>query len=247
MQVEIDALRKRYGAHFALSIPALRIERGEVFGLVGNNGAGKTTLLRLLLDLIEADEGRVLLGGRPAAGQLDWKRHTGAYLDEAFLLDFLTPDEFFVFTGLTYKRTRAEIERALAPYHPFLARGVLDVPDRYIRDLSMGNRKKVGIVAALFTNPDLVVLDEPFANLDPGSQIWLENHLRWINTARGATVVVSSHDLGPLLDVCNRIAVLDEGRIVRDMHPTEDTLEDLHAFFAARLEARSSPPPLPEG
>ena len=247
MQVEIEGLLKRYGAQFALSIPALRIEKGEVFGLVGNNGAGKTTLLRLLLDLLQADEGRVLFDGRPAAGRLDWKMHTGAYLDDAFLLDFLTPNEFFLFTGLTYQRTRAEIEHALVPYHPFLARGVLDVPDRYIRDLSTGNRKKVGLVAALFMDPGFVVLDEPFANLDPGSQIWLENQLRWISTAHGATILVSSHDLGHVLAVCNRIAVLDEGQIVRDTRPAEDTLEDLHAFFAARFEARSGalPPPLP--
>ncbi len=232
MTVEIRDLVKRYGEHFALHVAALRLDAGEALGLVGNNGAGKTTFLRLLLDLIRADGGHALVGGHHVALDAAWKAHVGSYLDEAFLIDFLRPEEFFGFVGRVYQMPPAQIEAAVSAFENFLPDEALSRTQPLIRDLSMGNKKKVGLVAALMIRPRLLVLDEPFANLDPGSQIRLKNILRRLRHEHGTTMLISSHDLGHVTDVCERIAILDEGRIVRDMKTSEATLRELEVYFA---------------
>ncbi len=231
MRVDAKNLVKRYGGHFELRIPALRIRPGQSFGLVGNNGAGKTTFLRLLLDLVAADEGRIELNEIGVAGRDDWKRHVGSYIDESFLLDFLTADEYFEFVGTTYGMSRSAVRTAIAPFRSFFTEQVLDERTRYIRDLSVGNRKKVGLVAAMFVCPELLVLDEPFANLDPGSQLRLLSMLGDLGEAYGTTMVISSHDLDYVTHVCGRVAVLESGRILRDTETSEATLPDLRRYF----------------
>ncbi|NBC17020.1 MAG: ATP-binding cassette domain-containing protein [Bacteroidetes bacterium] len=233
MTVTIDALTKVYGAHFRLEVPSLRIDAGETFGLVGNNGAGKTTVLRLLLDLIAADAGTVRMGDTPVHAAFDWKQRVSSYLDDGFLIDFLMPVEFFQFVGAQYGLDAATVPALLTPYESFLPQEAFSAHPPLIRDLSMGNKKKVGIVAALLPKPDVLVLDEPFANLDPGSQIRLKDHLRTLNRETGTTLILSSHDLAHVTDVCQRIAVLEDGRIVRDLQTSEATLDELHRFFAS--------------
>ena len=233
--IEVENLVKRYGSAFALHIPFLRIEEGASLGLVGNNGAGKTTFLRLVLDLIRADAGQVRIDGQNVANRVDWKAHTGAYLDEAFLLDFLTADEFFDFVGSIYGLSKREVQAALDPYRAFFTDRVLGESAKYIRDLSKGNAKKVGLVAALFIQPRLLILDEPFANLDPGSQIQLKIMLRQMNEIYGTTMIVSSHDLVHVTEVCRRVTLLDEGQFVRDETTSEATREELELYFATRM------------
>lgn len=232
MNVKVFHLVKRYGQHFALHVPELRIASGEAIGLVGNNGAGKTTFLRLLLDLIRADDGQVLVDGQNVSREAGWKADVGSYLDESFLLDFLTPDEFFSFIGSVYEMSSAQIDAALERYRPFLPEQLLIHAQPYIRDLSMGNKKKIGLVAAMFIEPRLLILDEPFANLDPGSQIRLKNLLQSLRQEHGTTMLISSHDLGHLTDFCERITLLDDGQIVRDMTTSEATLQELELYFA---------------
>lgn len=244
MRVEIDQLVKRYGAHFELNVPSLEIEEGALFGLVGNNGAGKTTFLRLLLDLVYADEGLVRVGGREIAGRDDWKVDVGSYLDESFLLDFLTADEYLDFVGATYGMTREDVQAALDPYRPLFTDQVLGSRTRYIRDFSLGNRKKVGIVAAMVMRPRLLILDEPFANLDPGSQRRLLKMIRDLNQEAGTTAIISSHDIGHVVEICDRIAVLEEGRIVRDLRTSEETLPELKSYFDRE---RVAPGPMETG
>lgn len=235
MTVEVQDLGKSYGSTFSLKIPSLRIERGESFGLVGNNGAGKTTFLRLVLDLLQADQGRIAVDGQDVAKSTSWKGYTGSYLDEGFLLDFLTPSEFFEFVGSVYNLPQGRLEEAIAPYRSFFPNGTLAPDARYIRDLSKGNAKKVGIVAALFVQPRLLILDEPFANLDPGSQIQLKVMLSQMNMLHDTTMIISSHDLIHVTEICNRIAVLEDGRIVRDQSTSEATLQELELYFASRM------------
>ncbi|HET6567169.1 MAG TPA: ABC transporter ATP-binding protein [Rhodothermales bacterium] len=234
MTVEVRDLIKRQGDRFRLEVPDLRVGSGEAFGLVGNNGAGKTTLMRLMLDLAQPDRGVVRIGGENVARSTDWKRHTGSFLDPSFLLDFLTPDEFFDFVGSTYGLSKAEIRERLEPYRLFFTDPIFGRNKKYIRDLSLGNAKKVGIVAALLVQPGLLVLDEPFANLDPGSQIRLKALLRGINETHGTTLFISSHDLVHVTEVCDRIAILDDGQIVRDMRTSPATLRELERYFRER-------------
>ncbi len=233
MNVKVFHLVKRYGQHFALHVPELRIATGEALGLVGNNGAGKTTFLRLTLDLIRPDDGHVLVDGQNVAQETGWKAHVGSYLDESFLLDFLTPDEYFNFIGGVYEMSATQIKAALARYRTFLPEQALSRTQPFIRDLSMGNKKKVGLVAAMFTEPRLLVLDEPFANLDPGSQIRLKTLLRGLRQEHGTTMLISSHDLGHVTDFCERITLLDDGQIARDMTTSDATLRELKHYFSA--------------
>ncbi len=233
MNVKVFHLVKRYGQHFALHVSELRIATGEALGLVGNNGAGKTTFLRLVLDLIRPDDGHVLVDGQNVAKETAWKAHVGSYLDESFLLDFLTPDEYFNFVGGVYEMSAAQIEAALARYRTFLPEQAFSRIQPYIRDLSMGNKKKVGLVAAMFTEPRLLVLDEPFANLDPGSQIRLKTLLRGLRQEHGTTMLISNHDLGHVTDFCERITLLDDGQIARDMTTSDATLRELKHYFSA--------------
>ena len=222
-------LSKRYGTAEALHLDALAVAPGERVGLVGNNGAGKTTLLRLALDLIQPTTGRVEIDGIRVGGpDLEWKRRVGAFLDAGFLVDFLRPHEYLRLVGGAYGLSGAEVDARLDRYRPFLG-SALD-GGRLVRDLSLGNAGKVGIVSALLPAAGLVVLDEPFANLDPGARIALERLLR--DGVDGATVLVSSHDLDHVVGVCTRVLVLAEGRLVSDTPSTPDTLAQLRAFFA---------------
>ena len=223
------ALSKRYGTADALRLDGLSIAPGERVGLVGNNGAGKTTFLRLALDLIEPTTGAVALDGVRVGGpDLGWKHRVGAYLDAGFLVDFLRPQEYFRLVGGAYGMEAAEIDARVERFRPFL--GAALEGGRLIRDLSLGNAGKVGIVGALLPGTGLVVLDEPFANLDPGARIALERMLR--DDTGGATVLVSSHDLDHVVGVCTRVLVLADGRLVRDTPATPDTRAELRAFFA---------------
>ncbi len=237
MKLTTDGLTKCYG-EFELSIPDLTIEPGTTLGLVGNNGAGKTTFLRLVLDLIRADAGHVQLGGDDVAGTFDWKTRTGSYLGPSFLIDFLTPDEYWHFVGQTYDLSEATVNERLSAFHDFYVDEPIGETTKYIRDLSTGNKNKAGLVAALLPQPDLLVFDEPFASLDPRSQIQLKELLQ---ARRGdATMLVSSHDLGHVTDVSDRIAILEGGEIVRDEPTDPDTLEDLTGYFAEAIRPKET-------
>jgi ABC-2 type transport system ATP-binding protein len=231
MTVEVSQLLKRYGTKVAVNIPSWRIEAGEMVGLVGSNGAGKTTLLRLILDLLKADTGEVRIAGQPVAQDIGWKARTGSFLDESFLIDYLTADEFFDFVGSIYGLSKPDLQQALEPYRAFYPDEVLGQTTKFIRELSKGNGKKIGIIAAMFINPALLLLDEPFANLDPPSQIRLMHLLKALNARCGTTMIISSHDLIHVTGLCQRITLVDQGRIVRDTQTSETTLRELEAYF----------------
>ncbi|MFH0991563.1 MAG: ABC transporter ATP-binding protein [bacterium] len=214
-----------------MNLPDLNISKGESFGLVGNNGAGKTTFFSLILDLIEATEGLVTSKEENVKQSEHWKRYTGSYLDERFLIDFLTPEEYFDFVRKLYGVTVSEYNEFLERFEDFFQGEILE-KKKYIRDLSKGNQKKVGIAAALMSKPEVLVLDEPFPHLDPSSVIRLKKILKEYHTNHQATVLISSHDLNHVTEVCERIAILERGSIIHDLKTDESTLEKLHNYFA---------------
>ena len=232
MRVEVQQLVKRFGDSFSLDIPTLSIEAGQTFGLVGNNGAGKTTFLRILLDLLLPDTGIIKINNWDTSRNDTWKSHVGSYLDSSFLIDYLTPLEFHSFVGSVYGFNKDQTLQNLSPYQNFLPPGALTDATKYIRDLSTGNAKKVGIVAAMFIEPNVLVLDEPFANLDPRSQIALKSLLQHLNQQHGTTLFISSHDLAHVTEICERIAVLENGKIVREIQTSDATLKELEMYFA---------------
>jgi len=224
-------LKKIYGGITVLNIPSIQIHNGESFGLVGNNGAGKTTFFRLILDLIEASSGEVMVDGEKVARRDTWKSKVGSFLDESFLIDFLTPEEYFAFTARVYRKSEGDMNTFLASMKDFFNGEILG-SGKLIRDLSKGNQKKTGIAAALISDPQILILDEPFTALDPTSQIRLKRMLNELKTTRQMTMLISSHDLNHVTEVCDRIVVLEKGLLVNDIRTSENTLKELESYFA---------------
>ena len=218
--ISINNLKKAFGETIASDIPSFTINDGDILGLVGNNGAGKTTLFRMLLDLLKPDEGEIRLDDVNPAQSEKWKSSTGAYIDEGFLIDFLTPEEYFAFIGKITDMNQEQVDKRLKDFER-LAAGEIFGQKKLIRNLSAGNKQKVGIMSALFNRPKLVILDEPFNFLDPSSQNVLKHVLTEYNKETGATILVSSHNLAHTIDISTRIALLEKGQIIRDL-PNEN-------------------------
>ena len=229
--IQVNNIAKAYNGTVVLDIPGLKIEKGESFGLVGNNGAGKTTFFRLILDLLKANKGEIHSQGVDVKKTTDWKTYTGSYLDENFLIDFLTPEEYFDFIGSVNNLTKGDVKKFLEQFDDFFNGEILD-KKKYIRDLSRGNKQKVGIAAALISNPEILVLDEPFSGLDPTTQIRLKNLLKQLKTEKNVTMLISSHDLNHITEVCERIVVLEKGKVIHDIKTSSDTLNELENYFA---------------
>ncbi|MEZ7993414.1 MAG: ABC transporter ATP-binding protein [Flavobacteriaceae bacterium] len=229
--ITIDTVSKKYGKAEVLNIDALEIPTGQSFGLVGNNGAGKTTLFNILLDLIRPTTGAIVTNDISVHKSEAWKKFTGSFIDESFLISYLTPEEYFQFIGDLRGMNKADVTSFLSQFDEFFNEEVLG-KKKYLRDLSKGNQKKVGIVAAIMGNPQVIVLDEPFANLDPTTQIRLKKLLKTLTTDKDVTVLVSSHDLSHVTEVCERIVVLDKGLVVKDITTSRETLKELESYFA---------------
>ncbi len=227
-------LSKVYNGNKVLNIEHLDIPSGQNFGLVGNNGAGKTTFFSLLLDLIQPTTGNIFSNDITVSQSEAWKPFTSAFIDESFLIGYLTPEEYFYFVGDLRNRNKADIDTFLEQFSD-LFNGEILGRNKYLRDLSKGNQKKVGIVAALIGEPEVVILDEPFANLDPTTQIRLKKLLKDLSKTVGTTVLISSHDLIHVTEVCERIVVLDKGEIVRDIETSEATLKELEDYFSREI------------
>jgi len=227
----INNLSKEYSGVTVLDIKELSIGNGESFGLVGNNGAGKTTLFRLILDLIRPQTGYVLSKESDVSKSESWKYYTGSYLDRNFLIDFLTPEEYFEFNGRIHGISPEDLKSFLDSMEDFFNDEVLG-RKKFIRDLSKGNQQKIGVAAALMAEPEVIVLDEPFNGLDPSSQIRLINMLNHLKNEKNTTLLISSHDLNHVTEVCSRIAILEKGIIVKDLITSENTLKELQSYFS---------------
>ena len=231
MRIQLNNLKKCFGEHTAVDIPHFTIDNGQMVGLVGNNGAGKTTLFRLMLDLSKATEGNVLIDDIDPAKSEDWKLQTGAFIDNSFLIDFLTAEEYFEFVGKVSGMTREQVAERLKTFETFMGDEIMG-QKKYIRDFSAGNKQKIGIVAALLSSPQLVILDEPFNFLDPSSQNQLKRILTEFNRSTGSTVIVSSHNLQHTVDISTRVALLEKGKIIEDIDNSDGKAEEiLYKYF----------------
>ncbi len=224
-------ITKVYNGTTVLNIEHLDIPAGQNFGLVGNNGAGKTTFFSLLLDLIQPTTGNIFNNEITVSQNEEWKSFTASFIDESFLIGYLTPEEYFYFVGELRNRNKADVDALLAEFEDFFHGEILG-RKKYLRDLSKGNQKKVGIVATLIGDPRVVILDEPFANLDPTTQIRLKKIIRERAATNETTFLISSHDLIHVTEVCERIVVLDKGEVVKDIQTSEATLRELEDYFS---------------
>jgi len=229
--IQTTQLSKKYGQAEVLNIESLEIPKGQSFGLVGNNGAGKTTYFNILLDLVRPTTGSIINNEITVNQSEDWKTFTGSFIDESFLIGYLTPEEYFEFVGDLRGMNKADVKSFLAQFEEFFSGEILE-KKKYLRDLSKGNQKKAGIIAAMMGNPQVVILDEPFANLDPTTQIRLKKILKTLTDDKEVTVLVSSHDLSHVTEVCERIVVLDKGNVVKDIATSKETLQELERYFS---------------
>ncbi|GGG92903.1 ATP-binding protein [Polaribacter pacificus] len=229
--IQSTNISKKYGQAEVLNIESLEIPKGQSFGLVGNNGAGKTTYFNVLLDLIRPSTGQIINHNVVVNESEDWKTFTGSFIDETFLIGYLTPEEYFQFIGDLRGMNTADVNAFIKQFEEFFNGEILG-KKKYLRDLSKGNQKKAGIVAALMGNPQVVILDEPFANLDPTTQIRLKKILKTLTDSKEVTVLVSSHDLSHVTEVCERIVVLDKGKVVKDLETSAETLKELESYFS---------------
>lgn len=229
----IKNLKKSYKGINAVDIDYLEIYAGEVIGLVGNNGAGKTTFFRLVLDLIRSNDGEVFSKDNAVTATEDWKSYTSAYIDEGFLIDYLTPEEYFYFVGKLNQLSKADVNDFLHTYLSFFDDAILN-KGKYIRDFSKGNQFKIGIIAALLSNPELLILDEPFANLDPTTQLRLVTMIKALANQKQMCVIVSSHDINQVSEVSSRILLMEKGKIIKDIAGGETAYDELVEYFKVR-------------
>ena len=230
--IHVSNIQKSYNGVTVLNIENLEIPKGQSFGLVGNNGAGKTTFFSLLLDLIQPSSGKITSNTIQINTSEAWKVFTSSFIDESFLIGYLTPEEYFYFIGELRGWNKADVDIFLKKYEDFFNGEILN-NKKYLRDLSKGNAKKAGIIGALIGNPEVIILDEPFANLDPTTQIRLKKIIKSLAEDKNTTVLVSSHDLQHTVEVSDRIVVLEKGIIVKDLVPSTETLKELETFFSA--------------
>ena len=232
----IDKLKKNFGEKIAVDIEHYEINPGDMLGLVGNNGAGKTTLFRIMLDLLKADDGKVIINDIDVSQSEDWKSITGAFIDDGFLIDYLTPEEYFYFIGKMYGLKKEEVDERLIPFERFMSGEVIG-HKKLIRNYSAGNKQKIGIISAMLHYPQLLILDEPFNFLDPSSQSIIKHLLKKYNEEHQATVIISSHNLNHTVDVCPRIALLEHGVIIRDIINEDNSAEkELEDYFNVEEE-----------
>lgn len=236
MEIRIESLKKVYNNVTVLDIPSLNIGTGELVGLVGNNGAGKTTMLRLMLDLVKADDGFVEIGGERVNESATWKTFTGSFIDGRFLIDFLTPEEYFSFIAEVYHIDDATLKERLAVFHSFMHDEIMGT-SKYLRDFSQGNRQKVGIIGAMIVSPKVLLLDEPFNYLDPSSQMGIAKLIERMCGEMGVTVVISSHNLSFVSDISSRILLLEKGVLLKDIDNRDGgAIAELTDYFGLQAE-----------
>lgn len=229
--IKINNLQKDFGEKRAVDIDNYVINNGDILGLVGNNGAGKTTFFRLILDLLQASNGAAFINDIDSSKSEEWKNFTGAFIDEGFLIDYLTPEEYFYFIGKMYGLKKEEVDERLTTFERFMNGEVIG-QKKYIRNFSAGNKQKIGIISAMIHNPELLILDEPFNFLDPSSQSIIKHILKDYSQQTGATILISSHNLNHTTDICPRIALLEDGKIIRDIDNINNSAEkELEAYF----------------
>ena len=207
--IEVEGLRKEYGGFVAVEGSSFAVDPGEVFGVVGPNGAGKTTTLKMLAGLVEPTAGTARVAGYDA-GDDEMRRHLGFLPEESPLYEEMTPRSYLRFFadlyGVDRETAEARIERTLD-------RLELEHRDRALGDVSKGMKRKVAIARSLVNDPDVLVYDEPASGLDPLTTNYIVDFTREL-ADRGRTVVFSAHNLYHVESVCDRIAIMNGGRIV---------------------------------
>jgi ABC-2 type transport system ATP-binding protein len=214
----------------ALNALDLQIKRGEIFGLLGPNGSGKTTTIKLLLGLLFPTSGEATVFGMPAADVRKNER-IGYLPEESYLYRFLNAEETLDFYGHLFDMPRDVREKRAADLIRLV--GLEQDRRRTLREYSKGMRQRIGLAQALINDPEFIILDEPTSGLDPMGTIWMKGLIRQLRD-EGKTVLMCSHRLDDVQDVCDRIAILFNGDL-QELGEVDRLVED-----AARVEVRAT-------
>ena len=229
LALQVVELVKRYGDVVAVDHLSFSVKRGEIFGLLGPNGAGKTTTLEIVEGLQQPDSGRVtVLGLDSATRSREIKDRTGVQLQASSYYEYLTLREILSLLGSFYARR-------LPPMELLELVGLADKARRRIRQLSGGEQQRFALAASLVNDPELVILDEPTTGLDPVSRrdLWaLVSQVR----DRGATVIVTTHYMEEAEEHCDRLAIINHGRLLASGAPRE-LINRIEASYAVKLVA----------
>ncbi len=218
--IEVEGLTKRYGPTLAVSDVSFKVEKGEILGFLGPNGAGKTTTMRIITGFLAATAGRVSLAGFDVAEQpLEAKRHIGYLPENPPVYPDMTVREYLSFVARIKGVPRAEVKRRVDDAGEKCA--VSDVRNRQIGKLSKGYRQRVGLAQALIHDPDVLILDEPTAGLDPKQIIETRELIQKL--AGQHTIVLSTHILPEVSKTCQRVIVISKGHLVAEGSPDELT------------------------
>jgi ABC-2 type transport system ATP-binding protein len=223
LAVRVEELVVNYGSFVAVDKLSFTINSGEIYGLLGPNGAGKTTTLKVLVGVLEPASGRVEVFDTPISDEVAAKSQIGYVPEEVALLDSLTPREFLEFVASVRQLDRAAVNSRLARLVSAFELGQsFDTP---IAALSMGNKQKVAIIAALLHEPRLLVLDEPLIGLDARSSKILKELITF-HAKKGGAVIFSTHIMEIAEKLCTRVGIINKGKIVR-----EGTVDGLRKLF----------------
>ncbi|MEJ9210601.1 ABC transporter ATP-binding protein [Bacillus smithii] len=214
--IEIDHLTKTYGKARGITDISFTVEQGEIFGFIGPNGAGKSTTIRTLLSLIYPTSGSAKIFGKDCIKYApEIKKDIGYLPSEVFYYDNMKVIDVLKYSASFYKKDCSKRMKELAE--------IMDLDlNKKIDDLSLGNKKKVGIVQALLHEPKLIILDEPTSGLDPLMQQKFFELLEEENK-KGATILYSSHILSEVQRLCDRVAIIKEGKVIKI-----EKISDLH-------------------
>lgn len=214
----------------ALRALNLKINRGEIFGLLGPNGSGKTTTIKLLLGLLFPTDGDALVFGQPAVNVAKNER-IGYLPEESYLYRFLNAEETLDFYGRLFNMTPDVRNKRAGELIEMV--GLKADKKRILKEYSKGMRQRIGLAQALINNPDLVILDEPTSGLDPLGTRWMKDLIIDLRS-QGKTILMCSHRLEDVQDICNRIAILNEGEL-QELGEVSTLLQDVN-----RLELQAS-------
>jgi ABC-2 type transport system ATP-binding protein len=219
--IEVQHLTKRYGRLTAVEDVSFRVERGEILGFLGPNGAGKTTTMRILTGYMPATEGKAVVAGFDVFDQpIDAKRRTGYLPETPPLYPDMTVAEYLAFVARIKGVPSADRKQRISTVMERTR--VVDVGDRLCARLSKGYKQRVGLAQALIHNPDVLILDEPTAGLDPKQIIETRELIKEL--AGDHTIILSTHILPEVSQTCQRVVIINKGRVV-----AEDTPDNLTA------------------
>ncbi|MFX0004986.1 MAG: ABC transporter ATP-binding protein [Promethearchaeota archaeon] len=208
----VKDLKKYFGEVKAVNGISFNVQQGEVFGLLGPNGAGKTTTIKLLLGLLEPNEGEMsVFGMNPEQEEVEIKRRIGYVSEEPLIFKSLTPKDLFNFIASVRKLDEANTTELAKEYMESLE--AIEYYDQLIATLSHGNKQKLQIIAAILHEPDLLILDEPIAGLDAKSVRVVKSILE-LHTQRGGAVLFSTHIMEIAQELCDRIGIIHKGKMV---------------------------------